>query len=108
MPHTFSNFFAPSTATGVDAIRRASLRLEWNSEPLGQLPGEGSQRGVEILVVDDDVFRNLQLYRGEIPDGLDAALDHLIGDRLRHIRRGGNDSQVNAHALRQVGQLLQG
>ena len=51
---------------------------------------------------------NLELYGSEVPDGLDAALHHLIGHRLRHFSRGGDDSQMNAHPRGQIGQLLQG
>src|SRR6185503_7687332 len=103
MLHTFSNVLARAIATGAAAISvRASVLLDWNLVTPHQLPGERSQRRVQILVVNNDVCRHFKTYRCEVPDCLDAPPDHFIGDGLRKFSRRGDDAEVDAHALGKI------
>ena len=84
----------------------ASVWLDWNLVAPRKLPGERSQRRVQILVVNNDVCRHFESYGSEVPDCLDASLDHFIGDALRNFSRSGDDAEMNAHALGKVGEFF--
>ena len=57
--------------------------------------------------MDDDVGREFETYGSEVPDGLDASLDHFVGDVLRVFSRRGDDAEMNSHALSEVGEILE-
>jgi hypothetical protein len=82
--------------------------LEWNFESPRQLPQNLGQRRIEIRLTHNDVRGNLQPHRDEIPDSLDSTLDYFVAHQLRRFRGRRDDSQVDAHPLRQIGKLFEG
>ena len=53
---------------------------------------------IDDLVFHDDVVRHLQMYRGKVPNRLNATLQKLVADLLRMGRGDGNDADVNLHS----------
>ena len=52
---------------------------------------------IDDLVFHDDVVRHLEMHRGEVPDGLNAALQQLITDLLGVGRGHGDDADMYLH-----------
>lgn len=57
--------------------------------------------------MNEDVFGNFETDRCKIPNSQDSCFDHFVGNCLCHLCRGGDDSQMNAHATGEVSKLLQ-
>jgi len=87
-------------------LMQASVWLDWNLVAPRKLPGERSEGRVQILVVNNDVCRYFESYRSEVTDCLDAALDHFIGDALRKFSWSGDDAEIDAHALGEIGEFI--
>ena len=64
-----------------------------------QLHPQLRQGGGQVLVLDQNVIGNVQMHRGEIPDGLHTAGDQAVADILGAVRRNGNDADADLIAL---------
>lgn len=58
--------------------------------------------------MNDNVRRNLEPHRRKVPNGLNAACNHLVCDRLGAFTGRRDDAQMNAHPFRQISQFVQG
>jgi hypothetical protein len=58
--------------------------------------------------MDEDMLGDFEPDGSEIPNGQDACLHHFIGHLLRHLCRGCDDAQVDAHALGKIDQIVEG
>ena len=52
--------------------------------------GENGERGRHVFVLDEDLRRDIEVRRREVPDGLDAVADQQVAHALRG---GGRDCQ---------------
>jgi hypothetical protein len=91
----------------IERQNRKLSTLEGILISLRQLPRERSEGRIQILVVDDDVCRELEPYRCKIPDRLDSSPHHLIGNLLCKLCRSGDDAKVDAHPPSKIGKLLE-
>ena len=73
-----------------------------------QLVREHGQRGGEVLVFDEDAFGNIEKGEGEVPDGEDAAVHHLVANGLGLLGGHGDDADFHAGALDETGHFLHG
>ena len=57
--------------------------------------------------MNDDVIRNIQCDRGEVPNSLDSRLDHEVCNLLGGLGGGGNNAGKNALAPRYPFQIIE-
>ena len=60
-----------------------------------QVLGQQRQRRSHILIVHQNVRRNIQMLRRKIPDRADAALDQQVAHMLRVLCRDGDDADLH-------------
>ena len=66
--------------------------------------GENGERGRHVFVLDEDLRRDIEVRRREVPDGLDAVADQQVAHALRG---GGRDRQNTNEDLPAAAQILQ-
>ena len=66
--------------------------------------GENGERGRHVFVLDEDLRRDIEVRRREVPDGLDAVADQQVAHALRG---GGRDRQDADEDLPAAAQILQ-
>ena len=66
--------------------------------------GENGERGRHVFVLDEDLRRDIEVRRREVPDGLDAVADQQVAHTLRG---GGRDCQDADEDLPAAAQVLQ-